>query len=100
MIGDDSAAAGGCGQSAGATAGIKVTSTGPTPSGMRAWIYGNVIECHGGNGADGIVVVDGTDVVIGEDVAGNAGTSQRNTIRENARSGVRLIWWFGSCGTQ
>lgn len=88
VIGDDDAGAGGCGQSAAAANGIKVNSTGFVTSGVRAWIYGNVIECH--ENGNGIIVVATDEVIIGEDDTGSAGSDQRNIIRDNGGSGVRI----------
>ena len=61
-----------------------------TPSEVRAWISGNTIRCHAGSPGDGIDI-EGTDhVLIGEDIFGNAGITQSNTIAENARHGVNI----------
>jgi parallel beta-helix repeat protein len=65
-----------------------VNSTGSISSGARAWIYGNIIECH--ENGNGIIVPDTDEVIIGEDYAGNAGNDQRNIIRLNGVSGVRF----------
>lgn len=88
VIGDDDAAVGGCGQNPGVVNGIKVNSTGFISSGARTWTYGNVIECN--ENGNGIVLPATDEVIIGEDYAGNAGNAQRNFIRLNGVSGVRL----------
>ena len=90
VIGDDGSAAGGCGQSPESHSGIFISSSGTTPSGARAWIYGNTIECHQGDPGTGIVITgSGTDnVVIGENESGEAGSDQQNIIRNNAGDGI------------
>jgi hypothetical protein len=89
VIGDGDAPSGDCGQSDRAYGGIYVAGTETVPTAVRAWIYGNIIECHRGGPGDGITVT--TDkVVIGQDSAGNAGPEQRNIFRWNRGYGVSV----------
>jgi hypothetical protein len=89
VIGDDDATSGACGQSDQAYGGIYVGGTEVVPTDVRAWIYGNIIECHRGGPGDGITVA--TDkVIMGQDSAGTAGPAQRNTFRWNRGFGVRV----------
>ncbi|MFW6063862.1 MAG: right-handed parallel beta-helix repeat-containing protein [Chloroflexota bacterium] len=92
LIGDDDPAAGGCGQSSDSHSGIFISSSGSTPSGARAWISGNTIECHQGDVGMGIVITgSGADnVYIGENQAGEAGNEQQNVIRDNAGDGILI----------
>lgn len=96
VIGDDGAAVGGCGQSPDSHSGIYISSSGTTPSGARAWIYGNTIECHQGiptlsPGAGIVITGSGTDnVLIGENESGEATSEQRNVIRGNAGDGILI----------
>jgi hypothetical protein len=98
VIGDDDAAPGGCGQSPYSYDGIYVDSSGGGLA-VRAWIYGNVVECNGmsddvtatpgatGNGID----IAGTDMVwIGVDTSGTAHPNYRNYIRSNAGNGIHV----------
>jgi hypothetical protein len=89
VIGDDDAPAGMCGQNNLASAGIVFRDTADIGENVRAWIYGNIIECHSGAPGDGIVLF--TDkVLVGQDQNGQAGPKQRNKIRHNAGFAIRL----------
>ena len=89
IIGDGDAPSGNCGQSDQAYGGIYVGGTEAVPTAVRAWIYGNIIECHRGGPGDGITVA--TDkVVIGQDSTGQAALAQRNILRWNRGYGVRI----------
>jgi hypothetical protein len=89
VIGDDDAPSGGCGQSDQAYGGVYVGGTEAAETAVRAWIYGNTIECHQGGPGDGITVA--TDrVAIGQDSVGNAGPAQRNILRWNRGYGVSI----------
>ena len=93
VIGDDTAAPGGCGDSEASHSGIFISSSGSTPSGARAWVYGNAIQCNGrfdGEEGHGIVVDGADEVVIGEDASGEATPAERNDIAENAGHGVLI----------
>lgn len=92
LIGDDGPAAGGCGQSPVSHSGIYISSTGSTPSGARAWVYGNTIECLEGDPGTGIVITgSGADgVVVGANDAGQATVDQRNVIRHTGGDGVLI----------
>jgi len=87
IIGDDDGPDGNCGSSQFSYGGILVDSSEKIETGKtRAWIYGNIIECHEGNPGDGIVVfADG--VIVGKDKQGNA---VGNLIRSNRGWGINL----------
>ena len=90
VIGDDDPASGGCGQSPSAGAGIQISDDDSLPAGeVRAWVYGNVIECVAGAPGHGILVA-GDGVRIGEDETGRSGSGSgtANLIRFNAGDGV------------
>lgn len=89
VIGDDDPSPGGCGNSSQSYSGIYIDSTGPilAPD-ERAWIYGNVIECHRGSPGNGIDIIDTNQVHIGVDPFGNSGPAQRNHIRLNDSYGI------------
>lgn len=91
VIGDDDPAQGGCGQSPDSHSGIYIASTGSTSP--VAWIHGNTIECHQGDPGAGIVVTgsDTSNVLIGENEAGEAGSEQQNLIRTNDGAGIRVL---------
>lgn len=92
FIGDDQPGPGGCGQSPNSYSGIFISSTGSTPSGARAWIYGNTIKCHEGDPGVGIVITGSgaDDVFIGENDGGDATNDEQNLIRGNAGDGVLI----------
>lgn len=56
----------------------------------RAWIYGNVIECHGGSPGNGIDVANTNDVVIGWNPRFSLQSGYRNRIRSNAGDGIHI----------
>jgi hypothetical protein len=86
LIGDDDAPEGNCGQNDQAIAGIYVQSN-EAVEGARAWVYGNIVECH--TAGEGIVVM-AEGVTVGADAQGQDGEMQRNVIRHNAGTAVRL----------
>jgi len=89
VIGDDDAPAGNCGLSEQAFGGIYVEPRSENLPTTRAWIFGNIIECHGGAPGTGIrVLSDG--VVIGRNQRGEVGPAQRNEIRHNRGVGLDL----------
>lgn len=89
IIGDDDGPAGNCGSSNFSYGGIYINSNGAVDKGARAWIFGNIIECHKGEPGDGITIVSG-DVTIGKDKQDKSGPAQRNTIQDNKGRGVNL----------
>lgn len=89
VIGDDDAPYGNCGSSDQAYSGIYVEGSNDIGSETRAWIYGNVIECHHGYPGDGIILLSG-NVIIGKDPNGASASSQSNIIRDNRGFGVNL----------
>ncbi len=89
VIGDDDGPAGDCGSSDFSYGGIYINSNGAVENGVRAWIYGNIIECHTGEPGDGITIVSG-DVVVGKDQQDKSGPNQRNIIQENSGRGINL----------
>lgn len=90
IIGDDDAPFGNCGSSDQAYSGIYVEGDSDIGGETRAWIYGNVIECHRGFPGDGIILLAG-DVVVGKDQQGNGNSSYSNIIRNNRGIGVNLL---------
>ena len=93
VIGDNSPAPGGCGNSDKSHTGIYVSLSG-SASGARVWIYGNAIKCNGRFGAGeghGIVLTASDHVVIGEDGSSPWSSDEANEIVANAGHGV-LIW--------
>ena len=89
VIGDDDAPNGNCGSSEGAYGGIYVDATGDFSDGKRAWIYGNIIECHRGYPGDGITILS-DKVLVGKDHEGNSSDAQLNIIRLNNGFGVNI----------
>ncbi len=89
VIGDDDAPNGNCGSSEGAYGGIYVDATGDFGDGKRAWIYGNIIECHRGFPGDGITILS-DKVLVGKDHEGNGSDAQQNIIRLNNGFGVNV----------
>lgn len=85
VIGDDDAPSGNCGQNNLANGGVYVDAV-AEPGVALAWIYGNVIECHAG---EGITAVTG-NVIIGQNSQGTAGQAQHNVIRWNQGHGINL----------
>jgi hypothetical protein len=94
LIGDDDPAPGGCGQSEDSFGGIYVDSTGSLSiDNNRAWIYGNIIECHSGSSGssgDGITLVGTDGVYIGGLQNENNPAIPGNIIRFN-NVGIRNI---------
>ena len=96
VIGDDPSTVAECGQSPDSHSGIFISSSGSTPSGARAWIYGNIIRCHEGIPATspgtGIVIMgsETDNVRVGENESGDAGLEQRNLISGNAGDGITI----------
>jgi hypothetical protein len=88
VIGDDDAPSGGCGQSSSSSRGIYIDAV-AEPAVVRAWIYGNIIECLGGSPGEGITVAT-TQVIMGQNSQGQAGPEQRNVIRWNQGHGINL----------
>lgn len=89
IIGDGDGPSGNCGSSELSYAGIYVDARGETADAARAWIFGNIIECHNGNPGEGIVVL--TDMVyIGQDNHGRSGEGLRNIIQYNRGFGINL----------
>lgn len=95
LIGDDDAPEGNCGQNSQAAAGIAV-QTGQEPvDGARAWIYGNIIECHTASPGDALLIkTDG--VRVGVNPNGQAGETEQNTFRHNQGVAVRLGAYGGN----
>jgi hypothetical protein len=95
VIGDDDAPNGNCGSSDLAYGGIYVDAEGEIADGVRAWIYGNVIECNQGIPGDGITILSDS-VIVGKDHLGAGDNSQRNIIRLNNGFGVNLTGATGN----
>ena len=89
IIGDGDAPSGGCGQSDASYGGIYVDGQGDVGTAVRAWIYGNIIECHRGGPGDGITVAT-NKVIMGRDNEDQATSAQKNIIRWNRGYGVRV----------
>lgn len=93
LIGDDDAPAGNCDPGTLANAGIYVQSEEPlAENGVRAWIYGNIIECHRGDG----LVIMADRVNVGINARRETAVEQKNTIRENGGAAVRLDHFGGN----
>ena len=89
VIGDGDAPSGNCGHSDAAYGGIFIDGQATVPTAVRAWIYGNIIECHRGGPGDGITIM--TDkVIVGQDSEGRAELAQRNILRWNNGYGVNV----------
>ncbi len=95
VIGDDDAPDGNCGQNQQASSGIYVQAGENVVDGPRVWIFGNIIECHVGANADGLIIkADG--VMVGVDAKGQAGEAQQNVFRWNQGVAVRLDNYGGN----
>lgn len=92
LIGDDDAPEGNCGQTGLAANGIYVQSDTQVSQGALAWIYGNIVECNSGDG----LVIRATSVTVGQDAQGNDTAAQRNVIRHNGGTAVRLDNFSGN----
>ncbi len=90
VIGDDDAPFGNCGSSNQAYSGIYVEGDADIGDETRAWIHGNIIECHRGFPGDGITLLAG-DVIVGQNEQGNSDSSHRNIIRNNNGVGINLL---------
>jgi len=89
VIGDDDAPSGNCGSSEFSYGGIYIDATGDFDDGVRARIFGNIIECNRGIPGDGITIR--TDkVIVGKDQRGIGNDAQRNVISMNSGFGVNL----------
>lgn len=95
IIGDDDGPDGMCDMNNQAVAGIYVQPSPTENRDVRAWVYGNIIECHLGHPGDGIVIRS-DNVVIGADQNGQVGASQQNVIRHNSGVAVRLDEFGGN----
>ena len=93
VIGDDDPADGCQMGSLNAYGGIYVDATGGSPGPgyyERIWIYGNTIECHGGNPGNGIDVANTNDVVIGANLGIAPQSYHRNFIHSNVGNGIHV----------
>lgn len=97
IIGDDDAPEGNCGQNDRAMAGIYIQSSSEAAGSALAWIVGNLIECHKGDG----VVVQARQVEIGRNAQGQSGEAEKNVIRLNGGTAVNLGSFGGNtvCNT-
>lgn len=95
IIGDDDGPQGMCDNNNQAVAGIYLQPSEVEEAGIRAWIYGNIIECHLGYPGDGIVIKSEA-VIVGADMNGNASEAQKNFIRNNNGVAVRLDEFGGN----
>jgi hypothetical protein len=89
IIGDGDGPAGNCDSSDSSHGGIYIDATGTIENGARAWIYGNIIECHSGSPGEGITIFTDS-VIVGQDEQGRSDEAQRNVIRENQGIGINL----------
>lgn len=97
LIGDDTGASGGCGQSPNSYGGVFINSTGVVaPDSARAWIYGNLIVCNQGtpgnafNPGDGVTIQNSDQVLLGVSETGASTPGERNFIQNNGGNGVTI----------
>lgn len=95
IIGDDDGPEGNCNAASQSIAGIYLQPAAEEGAGVRAWIYGNIIECHLGYPGDGIVIKSDA-VIVGADENGQAGPAQQNHIRRNNGIAIRLDGYGGN----
>ncbi|MCP4360598.1 MAG: hypothetical protein GY796_21530 [Chloroflexi bacterium] len=95
VIGDDDAPENNCGQSEQSATGIYVQTNNEPLDGVRARIYGNIVECHQGYPGEGIVLMaDG--VILGVNSQEQAGPEQQNVVRGNRGVAIRLDGYGGN----